>query len=84
MTDRDDLEIRRHLQSFIPQRMAEMGYSKSDLARMTDSDPSKITRLLQGLNTPSLSFARRLCRALNCTLDDLAHNSQELTNSARI
>lgn len=72
MIDKDDLRIRRHLKTFISERLQELEMSEADLARATGDSTTQINRACRGLNTPSLAFSVRLAKALKCTLNDLS------------
>lgn len=69
--DKTDVRIRKHLMRFIPERLAELGMSEADLARMTGDSTAQINRAARGVNTPSLAFGMRLADALKCSLDEL-------------
>lgn len=72
MIDKDDLKVRRHLKEFIPQRLEELGMTEAELARMTGDGPMQINRAARGLHTPSLVFALRLAKALQCSIPALS------------
>lgn len=72
MIDKDDLRIRRHLKTFITERLHELEMTEADLARATGDSTTQINRACRGLNTPSLAFSVRLAKALKCTLNDLS------------
>ena len=81
MIDKEDLEIRRHMATFIQQRLNDLGMIEADLARATKTDSRKVNRVVRGLNTPSITFTRQLARALQCTTDELCNNVDSLTHS---
>ena len=72
MIDKDDVRLRKHLKSFIQQRMSELNLSQADLARLTGDGTNQIYRAVNGLNTPSLAFAIRLATALQCSVEEIA------------
>lgn len=75
MIDKDDVEIRKHLQKFVRARLEELEMSDSDLARATGDSPKQIHCVVNGKSTPSSAFARRIARALQCSLDELLNNA---------
>jgi transcriptional regulator with XRE-family HTH domain len=75
MIDKDDVEIRKHLKKFVRERLEELEMSDSDLARATGDSPAQIHRVVTGKATPSSAFARRIARAIHCSLDELLNNS---------
>ena len=66
MIDKDDVEIRKHLKKFVRERMEELDMIPADLSRAMAVNHAQISRLLNGLHTPSMSFARKLARVLQC------------------
>lgn len=80
MINNDDVEVRSHLAEYIPQRLAELGMSEADLARATGDHQSQIHRVSRGQNTPSITFAMRLAKALKCDMNALC-GSKELVDS---
>jgi transcriptional regulator with XRE-family HTH domain len=71
MIDKDDVEIRRHLKRFVRARLDELEMTAADLGRATGVNHAQIHRVLNGLHTPSMSFARKLARALECDPNSL-------------
>jgi transcriptional regulator with XRE-family HTH domain len=74
MIDKDDRDIRKHLQAFVASRLEELGLNPAELARLTGDSPKQISVLMNGKTTPSSAFARRVARALQCSLDELLNN----------
>ena len=71
MIDKDDVEIRRHLKKFVRERLEELSMSPAELARTVNVNHSQIHRVMNGMNTPSMSFAQKLARALQCEPNEL-------------
>jgi transcriptional regulator with XRE-family HTH domain len=71
MIDKDDLRIRRHLKTFIAERLQSLEMTEADLARATGDSKTQIGRVAKGQSTPSVAFASRIARALESTLDEL-------------
>lgn len=71
MIDKDDVEIRRHLKKFVRERLEELSMSPAELARTVNVNQSQVHRVMNGMNTPSMSFARKLARALQCDANAL-------------
>lgn len=70
MIDKDDLEIRRHLKKFVRERLDELGMaSASELARKAKINTAMISRIMNGLHTPSMAIAKKLARALECDMN---------------
>ncbi len=71
MIDKDDVIIRKHLTSFIQARLDELDMTQADLARATGDSKTQIGKVAKGQSTPSVAFAKRLAKALECSLDEL-------------
>lgn len=52
------------LATVIRSRMSEMMLSQKDLAQKIGVSPSRVSEILSGKTTPSISVARRLCKEL--------------------
>lgn len=71
MIDKDDLRIRRHIKTFIAERLDSLHMTEADLARATGDSKTQIGRVAKGQSTPSVAFAFRIARALESSLDEL-------------
>lgn len=71
MIDKDDLKIRHHLKAFIAERLDALQLNEADLARATGDSKTQIGRVAKGQSTPSVAFAARIAKALECSLDEL-------------
>lgn len=80
MIDKDDVLIRRHLKSFIAERLEALQMNEADLARATGDSKTQIGRLSKGQSTPSVAFAARVARALEVSLDELC-GIEQIVNS---
>jgi ribosome-binding protein aMBF1 (putative translation factor) len=70
MIDKDDEAIRKHLKEFVPERMEELGISNaSELSRRAKINTAMTSRIINGLNTPSMANALKLARALECDMN---------------
>jgi transcriptional regulator with XRE-family HTH domain len=76
MQTSDDIKLRRHLKKFMPRRMAELGLTEAELARITGDGPNQIYRAVNGLNTPSATFFIRLKHALQCSFEELCGEAE--------
>ena len=80
MIDKDDLRIRRHLKTFIAERLESLQMSEADLARATGDSKTQIGRVAKGQSTPSVAFAARIAKALDITLDELCGIMSEVNS----
>lgn len=80
MIDKDDLKIRRHLKTFMAERLESLEMSEADLARATGDSKTQIGRVAKGLSTPSVAFASRIAKALQTSLDELCGIAESVTS----
>ena len=60
----------KDMDNFI-ERIVTAGFTYRELARKTKSSPTSITLLTKGERNPSPKLAVNICKALNCSFDDI-------------
>lgn len=71
MIDKDDVRIRKHLKTFIAEKLESLEMTEADLARATGDSKTQIGRVAKGQSTPSVAFAFRIAKALEISMDEL-------------
>lgn len=62
---------------------AEKGISQEELAHRADIHPTWVSHLESGRNNPSWASVRRICRALDIRVSELAMMAEELEGTKR-
>jgi transcriptional regulator with XRE-family HTH domain len=62
----------------IEERMAEQGMNQSALASASKVDPRRIGDHVRGQHSPGIDNLRKLCKALDITVDELMNRAEKL------
>jgi transcriptional regulator with XRE-family HTH domain len=72
----------RALGSRIVQQRERHGWKQRELARRLGMDPDKLSKIERGIREPSITELMRLCKQLDCSLDDLVLGRRTTVDAA--